>query len=96
MQHGWLFSLDAKNAVVTHWSAISDDGAEPRKVVGFRIRVLETEGRGGRVHLRSFRAPSSATRTDFLNQSIGSLNVEGDRIAIELGAYEWTQIEVRW
>ena len=96
VQHGWLFSLDSKNAVVTHWSPISDDGPEPRKVVGFRVRVLETEGRGGRVHLRSFRAPSSAKRMDFLNQSIGSLNVEGDRIAIELGAYEWVQVEARW
>lgn len=96
VRHGWLFSVDAKNGVVTHWSPLSDDSSAPSKVVGFRVRVLETEGRGGRVKLRSFRAPSSAQRTDFLNQPLGSLNVEGDRIAIELGAYEWVQVEARW
>ncbi|PWT79294.1 MAG: hypothetical protein C5B58_13880, partial [Acidobacteria bacterium] len=95
VRHGWLFSLDAKNAVVTHWSPISEE-AGSGKIVGFRTRLLETEGRGGRVHLRSFRGPSSAQRTDFLNQPVGSLNIEGDRIVIELAAYEWIQADVRW
>jgi alpha-mannosidase len=96
VRHGWLFSLDAKNALVTHWSPISEEGAAAGKIVGFRIRVLEMEGRGGRVHLRCFRAPSMAQKTDYLNQSLGSLVVEGDRVAIELAAYEWVQAEVRW
>jgi alpha-mannosidase len=97
VSYGWLFSLDAKNAVVTHWSPLpGSDSPAPTKVAGFRIRVLETEGRGGRVQLRSFRAPTSAQRTDFLGQSVGNLAVEADRVILELGAYEWIQADVRW
>jgi hypothetical protein len=58
--------------------------------------VLETEGRGGRAQLRSFRAPTSAQRADYSGQSFGSLAVEADRVILELGAYEWLQAEVRW
>ncbi len=97
VNYGWLFSLDAKNAVVTHWSPLpAGDSPTPTKVAGFRIRVLETEGRGGRAQLRCFRAPTSAQRTDFLAQPVGSLAVEADRVILELGAYEWIQAEVRW
>ena len=57
---------------------------------------METEGRGGRVHLRSFRAPATARRTDFRGGSTDNLTVEGDRIAMDLGAFEWMQVEARW
>ena len=97
VSYGWLFSLDAKNAVVTHWSPLpAGDSPTSTKVAGFRIRVLETEGRGGRAQLRSFRAPTSAQRTDFSGQSVGTLAVEADRVVLELGAYEWIQADVRW
>jgi alpha-mannosidase len=104
VSYGWLFHLDAKNAVVTHWAPLLDEQrdtardavASVAKVIGFRFRVLETEGRAGRVQLRSFRAPAAAERTDFQNKPCGSLTIEGDRINFDLGAYEWMQAEVRW
>jgi alpha-mannosidase len=65
-------------------------------IVGFRVRLFETEGRGGRVHLRSFRTPATAQRTDFLGRATGDLTIEGDRIAVDLGGFEWMQIEARW
>jgi alpha-mannosidase len=67
----------------------------PGSIIGFRVRVLETEGRGGRVQLRSFRPAKSARRTDFLHRPTGDLIVEGDRIVLDLGAFEWMQIEAK-
>ena len=102
--YGWLFAVDAKNAVVTHWApliaAADPDGAaagqSPGRVIGIRCRLLEIEGRGGVVNLRCYRTPLSAERTDFENQPTGALVVEGDRVHIDLGAYEWIQAEVRF
>ncbi len=74
---GWLFHLDAKNVVATHWETIVGPACragQPGHSVppsparqagptgqggpaGFRVRLLETEGRGCRIGLRSFRAP---------------------------------------
>jgi alpha-mannosidase len=97
VSYGWLFSLDAKNAVVTHWAPlVSDEEAALGRIIGFRIRLLELEGRGGRIQLRCFRKPASAERTDFENKPCGSLVVDDDRVVVDLGAYEWIQADVRW
>jgi len=105
-RHGWLFHIDARNVVATHWEPLlageteqsSDGKPTPAadSIIGFRVRLMETEGRGGRVHLRSFRAPATARRTDFQRRSTGDLTVEGDRIELDLGAFEWMQVEARW
>ena len=125
-RHGWLFHVDARNVVATHWepllagepnrrargegrgasaedsepqAAAVDGGGQPPapgSIIGFRVRLFETEGRGGRVHLRSFRTPTSARRTDFQGQATGDLAVEGDRISLDLGGFEWMQVEARW
>ncbi len=89
---GWLFHLDAKNVAVTHWSPIVDG----KTVVGFRARLLEMAGQGVSAHLRSFRTVSSARRVDFLGEQIEELQVDGDRIRIDLGSHEFVEIEARW
>jgi len=48
---GWLFHLDAKNVVATHWSPLIEDGQN----VGFRTRLLETCGRAARTRLSCCR-----------------------------------------
>jgi alpha-mannosidase len=89
---GWLFHIDARNAVATHWDAICEAG----KPVGFRVRLLETEGRSGRIQLRSIRAPSVARQVDFNGQPQVELAVKDDTISVELGRYEWIEVEARW
>jgi hypothetical protein len=97
VSYGWLFSLDAKSAVVTHWSPIVSNDAPPsQKIVGFRCRVLEVEGVGGRVPLRCFRKPAAAERTDLAGKTVTNLVVDDDRVLLDLGAFEWQQIDVRW
>ncbi|HEX7380211.1 MAG TPA: hypothetical protein VF278_24050 [Pirellulales bacterium] len=89
---GWLFHIDAKNVVTTHWEAVEQDG----RVVGFRARLWETEGKGGPVRLRSFKAAASARQVDFFGQTIGNVTLEGDTIVAQFTPYELIEIEAKW
>jgi alpha-mannosidase len=89
---GWLFHLDARNVVATHWEALE----EGDQTTGFRARLWETEGRGGRVHLRLFRSPAAAWRIDFAGQHLTDLTIEGDTIAVDFSPFEWLEVEGRW
>jgi alpha-mannosidase len=91
-RNGWLFNVDAKNVTATHWEPLREEG----KVVGFRVRLLETEGRPGRVQLRAFREVRSARQIDFDGNTIVEFSVSGDTIPIDLSAYEWVEVEARW
>ncbi|HET6882203.1 MAG TPA: hypothetical protein VFI31_18710, partial [Pirellulales bacterium] len=88
---GWLFHLDAKNVVATHWETIE----EGDRIAGFRVRLWETEGRTGRVQLRCFRPPVSARQINFSGQTLTTFTVEGDAIAIDFSPYEWIEVEAR-
>lgn len=87
---GWLFHLDAKNVVATHWQAVREQG----RVVGAIVRLLECEGRPGRVNLRTFRPAARARQTDFLGKTLVEIVPAGDLLPIDLAACEWVQVEV--
>ncbi|MCR4415150.1 MAG: hypothetical protein NUV77_22240, partial [Thermoguttaceae bacterium] len=82
---GWLFHVDAKNVVATHWEPLS---AEDR-MAGYRVRLLETEGRPAHVGLRSYRPVASARRINFLGEDPIALMVEDDRVALDVGPHQW-------
>lgn len=88
----WLFHVDSKNVLATRWETLEGDG----RVVGFRVRLLETEGRGCRVGLRAFRSVASARLTDFQGENPKSLDVQGDRVEVDVAAHGWVQIEARF
>lgn len=89
---GWLFHVDRKNVVATHWEPIAAAG----RTSGFRVRLLETEGRAGPLALRSFRPVNSARRRSALEAASADLAIEGDRVIVPLRAYEWAEVECRW
>jgi alpha-mannosidase len=89
---GWLFHIDAPNVAATHWSPLAEAG----RVIGFRVRLLETEGRSGRIRVRSFGPPVAAVQTNVSGEAQTTLSVHGDAIELEMVAYDWTQIEARW
>ncbi len=89
---GWLFHVDAKNVVATHWEPLWSDG----RVMGFRVRLLETEGRRCRVGIRSFRTIRSARKSNFLNEPTSELSVRDDKVTVEVGAHEWAQVEAEF
>lgn len=89
---GWLFHLDARNVVATHWEPLAAAGS----VTGLRVRLLETEGRGVELGLRSFRPVASARKLDFLGGLQSELSVDEDQISIPLGPREWTEVEAQF
>lgn len=91
-QTGWLFHIDAREVMSTHWEPLVERG----RCVGFRVRLLETEGRRAVAVLRCLRPVASARQTDFLDQTIAELPTRGDRITMELKPHQWIQVEARW
>jgi len=86
---GWLFHLDARNVMATCWEPLYRQD----RAVGFRVRLLETEGRAAPCSLRSFRPVASAQRVDFLGAVVSELPVEEDAIQLELQPRQWIQVE---
>ncbi len=108
-QTGWLFHLDCRNVLATHWEYCSphtpcadaahgaDDSSNSRRLTaagGFRARLLETEGRGVRLGLRSFRAVASARKINPGDVPPVDLAVAGDRIEVPVGPHQWVEVEV--
>jgi len=89
---GWLFHLDSRAVLATHWEAIRDETA----VAGFRVRLLETEGRQNSLKLRSFRSIQSAQKAGGADRAPDDLMVEGDCVTIPLRPYEWAEVEGRF
>jgi len=89
---GWLFHLDRKSVIATHWEPIVAAG----QVAGFRVRLLETEGRGGPLALRCFRPVQRARRLAAPGEAVNELPLEGDRVLVQMGPYQWTEVECLW
>jgi alpha-mannosidase len=132
--YGWLFHLDHRNIIATHWEPIfksplplgegqgegqrvqgsgfrvqeSEFGIQNKNsiaashrgagqgegVVGFCVRLLETEGHHTQLGLRSFRPVASAVKMEPGNTSPIKLPIEGDRINIHVGPYQSIDVEV--
>ncbi len=88
----WLFHLDRKNVVATHWEPLLEGG----RVVGFRARLMETAGSSVRCKLRSFRAAKTARQVDFQGETLVQLPVEDDAVIIDFTSYEWVELEARF
>ena len=78
----WLFHLDSRAVIATHWEPVLEGGS----VAGFRVRLLETEGRHVSLGLRSFRAMQSAQKAGGADRPPIDLTVEGDRVTVPLAA----------
>ena len=88
----WLFHLDSRAVVSTHWAPIIEGSA----VAGFRVRLLETQGRHAPLVLRSFRTVQSAQKAGGGDRPPVDLTVEGDRITIPLRPYEWADVKANF
>lgn len=89
---GWLFHLDSRNVVATHWEPLVDEG----KVTGFRTRLLETAGRPAGLTLSAFKPVGSAVRMDFLGQRLDQCQVLDGKIKLDLAAHEFVEVVGRW
>ncbi len=89
---GWLFHLDTRAAIATHWEPLLEGG----RAAGYRVRLLETEGRNAMLGLRSYRAPQSAQKAGRADYATIDLTIESDRVAVPMRPYEWADVEVRF
>jgi alpha-mannosidase len=89
----WLFHIDVRNVVATHWEAVS---GEHGRVRGVRVRLLEAAGRPGTCGFHSHRPLAAARRLDFLGSSLGELQVDGEKVIIDMAPGEWVLLEVEW
>ncbi|MDA1055552.1 MAG: hypothetical protein O3C40_34585 [Planctomycetota bacterium] len=88
----WLFHIDARNVVATHWEPISEGDA----IVGARVRMLETSGRAARARLSAFRPVRSARTMNFTGESRGECQLNEGRIQLEFSPSEWIELEILW
>jgi alpha-mannosidase len=88
----WLFHLDAKNVVATHWEPLERDG----QVRGFRTRVVEIAGRPTQVALSAFRPVAKARLLNFRGETIGEARVDAGKIMLDIAASEWIYVEAEW
>jgi len=91
---GWLFHLDRRNVIATHWTPIprSEATETGEGITGFRVRLLETAGRETRLFLRCFRAVKAA-RMSNPGEAATELPTKDDRIEIPLKPYQWAEVE---
>jgi len=89
---GWLFHVDARNVLATHWEPCLSEG----RVEGFRVRLLETDGRRVRAELRCFRPVESAQKILCGDTPPDELPVKNDQVTIDLGPHEWAEVETRF
>ncbi|REJ69082.1 MAG: hypothetical protein DWQ31_05855 [Planctomycetota bacterium] len=111
---GWLFHLSAKNVVATAWELLRTPGdadqtegdpqAAAGRIVGVRVRLLETAGRETTLALRSIYALAraewierrSAPGEDGAAGQRSELPCEGDRVTIQMRGYQWCEVELFW
>jgi len=101
---GWLFHLDSRHVTATHWEPLARETeplsqeTEPPGAsrAGFRVRLLETDGRKLSLGLRCLRTPASAKKIKPGDSPAADLAIEGDRVTVPLGPHEWAEVEVRF
>lgn len=89
---GWLFHVDSRNVIATHWAPLE----EGDDVKGFRVRLLETGGRSAKTRLSSFRPVASARQVNFCGESQADCQLADGQIQLDFGAHEWVEVEARW
>jgi alpha-mannosidase len=91
-RHCWLFHLDARSVVATHWFPLREEG----RIVGVQVRLLESAGRNCRARLTAFRPFRSARQLNFLGEPMSQLAVEEGKVVVDVAACEWIEVEARW
>lgn len=97
--HSWLFHLDSRSVVATHWSTLSTDSAESgstSRVRGVRVRLCESTGRSGRVHLSSYRPFVAGRVVNFRGETLAECSAVDGKLAIDVAAHEWLEVEGTW
>jgi len=89
-ESGWLFHFSSKNIVSVFSEPILNDG----RVEGVRWRLLETQGRRGKLRLTCPFEVVEAKRMMFDGRSAGALPFEGRVVEIDFTRNEYFEISI--
>lgn len=90
--HCWFFHFDSKNIMATHWEPV----LENNRPVGFRVRAVETMGRGTKARLSCFREINAARRVRFSGETVDGIPVSEGRAELHFAPNQMLELEVRW
>lgn len=86
--NAWMFHVDARHVVATHWG----ERIAGEQVTGFEARLLETAGRGANCRLRAFRPLSAARLLDLRGQVLSECRIEEGVAHFDIAAGEWLRV----
>ncbi|MDX1964417.1 MAG: hypothetical protein SFX18_14795 [Pirellulales bacterium] len=89
---GWLVHVDVRDVLVTAIESLLQED----RVCGLRLRLQETAGLAGPVHVQLFHPISSAQRIQFSGEAQEILTIENNRVRVDLEAYDWAEIALWW
>ncbi len=89
---GWFFHIDNKAVAVSRVEPVEHSG--DGRGWGVAFHVLETAGRPARCRLRLLRNPICARQTDFNDELVVDLPVDGDAVLLDLTPHEMARIDV--
>ena len=89
---GWLFHLDARNVMATHWEPLLEDSTTK----GFRVRLLETMGRSGQLTLSAFRPIGHARERSLDGAPMNDCALDDGCVKLRMAAHQWTEVEAHW
>jgi alpha-mannosidase len=89
---GWMLHIDSRNVIHTHLEPL----VQENRVVGFRVRLLETAGRAADVALSAFRPVARANKLDFRGNVLDECSIADGKAKLSMSAHEWAELEVYW
>ena len=90
---GWLLHVDARNIWLSGLTPIIGPLED---CVGFRARLLETEGRAATARISAFRSIKEARILDLAGNCECAARIEDGVIVTNLGSNEWMEVEAYW
>jgi alpha-mannosidase len=89
---GWLLHLSSRNVIATSLLPLADGS----RVIGLRVRLLETGGRPANLAVSAFRPIKSAVTVDFSGHELSQCPVEEGKAKLDLSAHEWAEVHLRF
>jgi alpha-mannosidase len=89
---GWLLHVGARNVVTTHLSSLYDGN----RVVGCRVRLLETVGRGVETTLATLRPFRSAQVVDFRGRTLHECELRDGQALVRCAPFDWLEVVATW
>lgn len=90
---GWLLHVDARNVWMSGLTPIIGPNEE---CIGFRTRLLETEGRTATARVSAFRPIKEGRILDLAGKCECAARIDDGALVTTMGSNEWMEVEAYW